>query len=188
MNLDRSVVQWKEKLNYLGVLLCTDALFKIDISETRRKFFVSVNSILSKCQYTSEMVKLQLMESHCLPILLYAIESLSLSNDQMSELNSCWNSVYRKIFSYNKWESVRVLICMLGRLDLHHIVNLRRLSFVKRMSVNEGKNNIISNVMYYYIGRAECTSVTKCFNSQLHWSTNKIKAMMFVSYRTEVIV
>src|SRR5437868_6970518 len=134
------------------------------------------------------MVKLQLIESHCLPILLYAIESLSLSNDQMCELNSCWNSVYRKIFSYHKWESVRVLICTLGRLDLHHIVNLRRLSFIKRMSLNEVNNNVISNVMYYYVDRAECTSVIKCFNSQLHWSLNKFKAMMYVSFRAEVIV
>ena len=96
--------------------------------------------------------------------------------------------MYRKIFGYHKWESVRVLICLLNRLDVYHIVNLRRLSFIKRMSLNVANNNVIYNVMYYYVGRAECTSVTNCFNSQFHWSLCKIKAMMFVSYRTEVMM
>ena len=58
MSLDRKVVQWKDKLNYLGVSVCSGTSFKVDISELRRKFFVSVNSILSKCWYTSDIVQL----------------------------------------------------------------------------------------------------------------------------------
>ena len=71
-------LQWVQKINYLGVQLCCSKTFKVDFSETRRKFCVSVNSILSKCNLISDMYKLLLLESHCLPILVYAVESFNL--------------------------------------------------------------------------------------------------------------
>jgi len=36
---------------------------------------------------------------------------------QEDELNACWISVYRKIFDFNKWESVNSFRCGLGPLD-----------------------------------------------------------------------
>ena len=53
---------------------------------------MSINSILSKCNYTSDMVKLKLLESHCLPILLYAIESLDVTGSKLKVINSWWNA------------------------------------------------------------------------------------------------
>src|SRR6267154_1127406 len=63
---------WVDKIEYLGVTILRAKSFQIDLSTIRRKFFISTNSILSKCSYTSDFVKLYLLESHCLPILLYA--------------------------------------------------------------------------------------------------------------------
>jgi len=97
LTLNGNKLQWADKIKYLGIRLPPSKYFCIDLDETRRKFFMSVNSILSKCKYTNDLVKLQLMESHCLPILLYDLKA-----SQIKELNSWWNSVYRKIFGYNK--------------------------------------------------------------------------------------
>src|SRR5277367_850174 len=121
--LNGSSLQWAEKVKYLGIWLCAGKYFCVDLAEPRRKFFMSVNSILSKCKYTNDIVKLQLLESHCLPIIMYATECLDLKPSQMKEVNSWWNSVYRKIFGYNKWESVKGLICSLKRLDVAHLIN-----------------------------------------------------------------
>ena len=110
-------LEWAQCMKYLGVHISCAKSFQVDFAETRRKFFSAVNSILSKCNFTSDIVKLQLLESHCLPILLYACESLNLSKSRLRELNSWWNSVYRKIFNYHKWESVKDLIFMLDRID-----------------------------------------------------------------------
>ena len=134
LSLGNFQLPWVKELDYLGIRLINAKTFQIDLSCIRRKFFASVNSILSRCCYTSDMVKLKLLESHCLPILLYATESLNLPKTQILELNSWWNSVYRNFFNYNKWESVRTLISMLDRLDLCHIINLKSLSFIIRMS------------------------------------------------------
>ena len=54
----------------------------------RCNFFASVNGILSKCPKASDISKLVLCETHCLPILMYAMESINLSISQCTEMNS----------------------------------------------------------------------------------------------------
>jgi len=87
---------WVEKIEYLGVTLLKAKSFQIDLSSICRKFFSSTNTILSKCTRTSDFVKLYLLESHCLPILLYASECLNYPNIQLKELDVWWNSVYHQ--------------------------------------------------------------------------------------------
>ena len=102
LDINNCTLKWESKMKYLGLWFCSGKQFKIDFTDTRRKFFSSVNSILYNCKYASEPCKLQLVEAHCLPILMYAIESLSLKQDDLKKINSWWNAVYRKIFNYNK--------------------------------------------------------------------------------------
>jgi hypothetical protein len=59
-------IPWVEKIKYLGITLKKAHKFTADLSETRREFFVSVSSIVSKCKFTSDLVKLELLEVHCL--------------------------------------------------------------------------------------------------------------------------
>jgi len=42
-------------------------------------------------------------------------------NTQINELNAAWNSVYRRVFVFRKYDSVRAVICCLQRLDFNHI-------------------------------------------------------------------
>lgn len=82
--------------------------FDIYFNETRRKFFMLVNSIFSKCKFTPDIVKLDLMENKS-SLTLYAMESLDVNPHQilLKYIKSWWNAAYRKIFNYNKWESVK---------------------------------------------------------------------------------
>jgi exonuclease III len=183
LRINEALIQWVDSIKYLGVTVSSGKFFKTDLSATRRKFFASVNSILSKCKYTSELVMLQLMESHCLPILLYAIECTCMANNDLRILNSWWNSVYRRIFNYHKWESVKELICYLGRLDLIHLTNLRQLNFIKRMIHNAGDNTVVTSLINYFTHSPEYHATCNKFDSNVVWSVAKIKAMMFVSFR-----
>ena len=159
--------------------------FTIDFSETRRKFFVSVNTILSKCKYSSDVVKLELMESYCLPILLYGLECMNIKAHQMKEINSWWNSVYRRIFGFNQWESVKEVIFYLGRLDVHHLVNMRRLLFLKR---SEGcSNKVIQECIVRYKSQiCEFIEVQKQLNIDINWSAPKIKALTYGAFKNIV--
>ena len=51
----------------------------------------------------------------------------------MDELNACWNNVIRRLFVYNKWESVSALLLLLERLNVKHLIMLRKINFYKRL-------------------------------------------------------
>ena len=76
---------------------------------------------------------LHLCEAHWLPIILYASECFDFTITRKREVNSWWNSVYRKIFGYHKWESVRQLICLLERLDFLSLLEFRKFYFTKML-------------------------------------------------------
>jgi len=81
---------------------------------------VSANSILRHFSGASELIKytLYLCESYCLQVLSYAIESLQFYTAVLRKFNAYCNSVYRKIFSYKLWESVRDVLKCLGKKNL----------------------------------------------------------------------
>ena len=66
-------------------------------------------------------------------ILMYAAPALHVNVKQINELNVCWNMVFCRIFQYNKWESVRAVIDGCGRLDVKHLILLRRIQFYRRI-------------------------------------------------------
>ena len=51
-----------------------------------RRFYAAANSIYSNSCFASEMSRMHLMESFCLPLLSYGCEVLSLSNQQLNQL------------------------------------------------------------------------------------------------------
>jgi len=181
MIISGSQVQWVDKIKYLGITLSSAKRLTVDYKEIRRKFFVCVNTIFSKCKYTSDIVKLELLESQCLPILLYSIECLNLNDVQLREINSWWNSVYRKIFGYNKWESVKEIICLFGRLDVLHIVVMRRLKFIKRVSSSD--NSVMNDLMKYYVHSSELKHLEDQLSLKLSWSPAKITALTYIHFR-----
>ena len=71
MILNAASVHWVEKFKYLGITLLAGAKFTVDLSPVRRSFFIAANAILNKSKSTSDLVKFELIEKHCLPILLY---------------------------------------------------------------------------------------------------------------------
>ena len=52
---------------------------------------------------------------------MYAVPALSLKSKEIDELNVCWNNVIRRLFNYNQWESVKVVLAALDRLNLSHL-------------------------------------------------------------------
>ena len=121
MKLHNVQLEWATTIKFLGIHFLAGRSLTIDISDCRKKFFFSVNKILNKSKYCNEITRLNMVETYCLPILMYAIESLSVQKCQINQMNVWWNSVYRSIFKFNKWESVKNLILYLGRLNFKSI-------------------------------------------------------------------
>ena len=111
----------------------------------RHKFFGCTNSILVHSSGVSELIKLHLMESYCYPVLSYGLECFNLSSSTVNHLNAYWNSVYRKIFDFRSWESVRELICCLERMNFEHLYYQKILCFVHKKLFSD--NSVIVTVM-----------------------------------------
>ena len=69
----------------------------------------AANSILSVMNKPSEEVLVQLLYSNCIPVLSYASEIKTFSVQEMNDCSTAVNNALRRIFSYNRWESVSLL-------------------------------------------------------------------------------
>ena len=76
-----------------------------------------------ECLYISVAYDIMYCISYTLPILSYGLNVLFLPRSQLIKLNSCWNSIYRKIFGYFKWKSVKEIQSFCQRLDFVHVVD-----------------------------------------------------------------
>ena len=100
-----------------------------------KSFYRSANCILRIEGRSEETVMLQLMESHCLPILTYAIDVIHIfDSDERRRLWVAYISLFRKLFDYRQWESVTELQHALKRPTWEELVNARRSKFRVRIS------------------------------------------------------
>lgn len=154
-------IEWCDSFKYLGTHIVGGKRMSFDVGPIKRSFFSACNCIFAQADKTNEILHLSLQEYYCLPILMYASSGCSFSKRQLSELNSCWNTLYRKIFNFNKWESVKCFICGLGKLDLHHLLLLSRLKFYKKLSMSS--NYLLRDLFWSYaVDYSHCESFFKC--------------------------
>ena len=93
-----------------------------------------------------------------------------------------WNTVYRNIFGYHKWESVKEVICRLGRLDFPHLLNLRRSSFLQNMSLSG--NFVFASIAMSNKCICEMLMLEHTSRVKLCWSLAKIKASTYALFKT----
>jgi len=105
------------------VYLVTGRSLNIHISFIMRKFYAAANAILSHSKTVDEVTRLHLLELFTLPMLTYGLNVLFLTQFQLKKLYSCWNSIYRRIFGFHKWESVKEIQFFCERINLIHITD-----------------------------------------------------------------
>jgi len=135
MTLGSADILWVDTIKHFGVTVHAGTKMIVDLDSVKCKFYAACNSILWNSIYQSELIRLQLLESYCLPILSYCVAAWDLTKKQLTELNVCWNMMYRKLFGFHKWESVRSCINGVGRLDFVHIYLWLRIKFLKGNSI-----------------------------------------------------
>ena len=77
---------------------------------------------------------LRLVEAHCVPVLTYGIEVAQINDHgERSKLRAAYNSIFRRIFGYRKYESVTQLQLALARPTWEMLVEERRSGFYRRL-------------------------------------------------------
>ena len=93
-------------------------------------FYVTVNVI-------NDLVRLQLVKSFCLPLITYCLGAIEFPRYKVKEIGVCWNDAFRKIFGYNRWESVKELQWHLGELPFEFIYDIYRWKFLNNRSLSD---------------------------------------------------
>jgi len=66
------------------------------------------NSVFGKVgRVASEEVTIQLFNSKCVPVLLYALEACSLTKSDLSSIDFAFNRFFMKLFSTNNIETIK---------------------------------------------------------------------------------
>ena len=123
------------KLSNISVSTCKEVGHLNSISIPRNVLFM----LLATHFYTAlALMNLQfciycLQETYSLSVLMCAIRALKLTTRQIDKLNACWNSVIRRLFGYNKWESVSAVLLGLDKLNVKLIIMLRKVNLCRRL-------------------------------------------------------
>ena len=146
--LNNKVVEWAKEWLYLGVKLRSGKSFDCSIMDRVKKFYRCVNAISRIEGHSNDMVMLRLMESHCIPLLTYAIEVVKVNNaDERRQLRVAYNAVFRKIFRYRWSQSVTALQNFLGKPTWEQLIEKRRSAFVNRIN-SASSNSLAFNLLH----------------------------------------
>ena len=121
------VNEWK----YLGTTIISGKNFSFSAKKELRSFYASFNSLYNAKIKPDEPVMMKLLYSTCLPILTYASDVKFFSTSEMQSCQTAVNNAIRRIFGYNRWESIRQLRQKLGYKDLTTIFHSRKETFLR---------------------------------------------------------
>ena len=93
------------------------------------------------------------------------------------------------MFRYNKWESVKSLIFFSGRLDLHHIVNLRTLKFLIKMKQSPLTPSYTQSYLTHeYNNSSECIGLFRRYNCYKIDDVNIIKRSILNDFKDSISI
>ena len=163
--------QWLSEWTYLGDTLKSAKSFDCSVKERLKKFYRCANAILRIDGKPNDMVMLQLVETHCVPLITYACEIILISNrDDRRQLRVAYNSLFRRIFFYRWSESVSALQAFLDRPTWEQLIEQRRGNFLNRVR-QAGPNSLSSRFLLWPISRSLLLFALNAFLSLFHCAT-----------------
>jgi len=124
---------WSVQIKYLGCCF-RGKQCAVDPSSFIGRFYGTFNNILNvmgNCR--NEMSALHLVQTYCLPSLLYSCETWSLSSCDEKRVDVAWNNAFRKIFNAYWHESVKPLQYYCSCLPVSILLPMKKLLFWKKM-------------------------------------------------------
>ena len=119
--LNDGIVEYVRSIKYLGTTIVSNPCFEFSAKNELASFYRASNSILNVLHKPSEEVSMQLLYTNCVPILTYASAVKVFSAKEMTACTVALNDAIRKIVTFNRWESVRLLRENFGYKSLYDI-------------------------------------------------------------------
>ena len=115
---------------YLGVKFKFGLKLCVDYSLRCGKFLASVSGILRYKVMGYEDVFATILIKKCLPILNYGIDCIVLDSHSFNVVSNSWNDVFRWLFNYRKYESIRWLFYDHNTMSMRYLLDLKLLCFI----------------------------------------------------------
>ena len=131
--LNKKPLQFVSEWKYLGVLVITENGFYCSANKPRTSFYRSSNSILNVLKKPSKAVLMRLLFSICVPNITYGCDVVNYHHKAKESLHIAVNDAIRRIYSYNRWESIRTLRQSEGYDSVTEIFSQRKASFEKSL-------------------------------------------------------
>ena len=80
---------------------------------------------------------LRLVQNHCVPLLTYGMEVAYLPSSERSKIRAAYNSLFRKIFGYRRYESVTELQLSLGCPTWEMLIEELKVAFYERLALSD---------------------------------------------------
>ena len=146
LTLGDQQIEYVKEWKYLGVTVVAGSNISFSPRPAMSSFYRSINSILSIFRKPSELVLMNLLYSNCVPCLTYASDVVEFSCAEMRQCNVALNDAICRIYSYNRWESTRMLRQQLGFPNVYEIFSKRRENFIDRALKSD--NSVIASLAH----------------------------------------
>ena len=186
LQLNQMPLKWAQTIRYLGIYFLASKSFKICMDEARKKFFISSNSILSKVGTEQVGVVLSLINSFCVPILTYALESVHLCKSERVRLDNPYTMVFHKLFGTYSKSIIQDCQKFCGYLPLSYFVDLKTLRFLRKMSDVHLVNNVVHH-LFEYFGRIDFWNIAARYNINLTDSNELLKRKVWTAFVNSIV-
>ena len=141
--LDNTPLEFVPEWTYLGATIVSGASLAFSCKKELSNFYRSFNSLLSSIQKPNELVLMNLLYSNCVPVLTHAAEVKIITSREMHECNVALNNSIRRIFSFNRWESIRQLRQQFSFPNITEIFCTRSTRFISKCLIGATLNDVV---------------------------------------------
>ena len=148
LSLYNNPLEFVPSWTYLGVTIVSGVSLTFSCKKELSNFYRSFNSLLSSNQKPDELILMNLLYSNCVPVLTNAAEVKVIPNVEIHDCNVALNNCIRRIFSYNRWESTRILR-QLSFPSITKIFYSRSTRFITECLNGETQNEVIKSLAIF---------------------------------------
>ena len=129
------VLHWVESIRYLGVHFVRAKQFKCSFDNATVSFYRAFNAVFGRIGRSgSEEVIIQLINSKCLPCLLYALEACPVNKTQQRSLEYTVSKVLMKVFRTTSLDVLTECRLWFGKSEVKMLIARRKLKFLTKFT------------------------------------------------------
>ena len=107
-------------------------MLTIDVEGRIRKFNMAAYDVLLNTSDLNEVIKCELIVTKCLPVLLYGIDGVLITNRDIYKLHITYRKIYRYIFKMSLRASISDLLNALNVTPIVELIENTKRNFMRQ--------------------------------------------------------